>query len=142
MGRQTECTPEIAERLAETVREVGFVKPACMLIGLPISTHNQWMEKGEAALEAGDVSSPYYSYADTIKKAVADWQLRKLGKIDRGEQGWQSAAWGLERSDFATYGTRQAVEHSGSVSTGVAPIATPAELDEQRRAMRERYGAH
>lgn len=121
MGRPTLCTPELAERIGTELQKYGFVRPVLMLLGVPERTHYDWIERGETGEE------PYATYSQTIKKAVAEWQLSRLGRISGAEQGWQSSAWSLERSDYATYGQRQQLEHSGSIATE-SPLATPAEL--------------
>jgi hypothetical protein len=57
-------------------------------------------------------------FSDAIKDAEAAAEDRWFDVVERGESGWQSRAWLLERRYRDRYGRHAKVEHSGGVVLG------------------------
>lgn len=132
MGRPTTCTTEIADQVAEHIREYGFVNVAVGLVELNRDNHYEWMARGTEDMANGLVDTPFAVYSVTIKKAQADFQAKAVKRVHGGSQGWQSSAWMLERSDPDQFALRVKQEHNHTPETH-APLS-PTELRRRREA--------
>lgn len=63
-------------------------------------TFYSWMKRGEAG------EPEYAGFFTRVKEAIGDAEGDLLTEVRRGEQGWQSRAWILERRWPAKYGRR------------------------------------
>jgi len=117
-GRPTKLTPEVQQMMANAIRANAYPETAATLAGINRETFYEWLKRG-----AKEESGPYREFSNTIKKALAEGQLRDLAVIDKAANGydvektktiikgnvvetttekyrefaWQAAAWRLER---------------------------------------------
>jgi hypothetical protein len=90
VGRPTKRTPEITARIAYAIA-IGLTnEEAAALVGIDDTTLFRWQAKED--------------FCEAIASAKASRKLLRLQRIENGEQGWQSAAWALERQDPMRFG--------------------------------------
>ena len=69
----------------------------CDSLGITQPSHSHWMTQGREDVEA-EIDSLFARYFMTIKKGQADFVIDSVADIRSGRQGWQGAAWVLERT--------------------------------------------
>jgi len=98
----TKMTPEVVAACVQAMKAGAYIETASSYAGITRETLYEWLRKG-AAEEAG----PYRDFSDTIKKALADSELRDLSLIAKAaNEQWQAAAWRLERRYPERWGRR------------------------------------
>lgn len=101
MGRVTILTEEVQDRMCEAIRLGNYAPTAAEYAGIGVSTHYQWLEKGKQGV------TPYAEYAEAIKKAEADAEVRNVALIqEAAKKNWTAAAWYLERKHYDKWGRR------------------------------------
>lgn len=125
MGRQTKCTPEVAERIAEHIRAGMGRENAARLVGVHPATLHRWMAKGERNVK------PYRAFreriqqaSDTLQQEVSQTFMRGLRSKHDGT-AVHTAQWLAERLWPDVYGKRQELRHSGPDG---GPVAVAAEV--------------
>lgn len=108
IGRPRKLTEELQERICNHLRAGCYRNITCDLVGIDVSTLNDWEKKGRE----GDPD--YIGFSLAIKKAGAhpfDVALAAIfGAIDKGD--WKAAAWFLERRRPKEWGIRSGDEMS------------------------------
>src|SRR4051812_26707880 len=86
MGRPTKLTPELATALLDAIRLGVPLSLACDGAEVGIDTINEWIRRGENR-EGGRGGPPaagmYVAFAAAKKKAGADAQARRIGRIEK-----------------------------------------------------------
>ena len=78
----------------------------------------------------------YVLLAVLMKRAKAESITESVGLIrGHARQQWQAAAWYLERVDYANFGRKSAIEHSGP-DGGPIVTTSPEDLIERLRALK------
>ncbi len=145
MSRPTDLTPELADKLCDLVRGGLPLSKAAEHEGISYRTLCRWQKREDGA---------YAGFCHSLKRARAEAQVLWVGAIARGEDGWQSRAWLLERSDPKNWGRR--MEMKAKVETkDTTPeqyvkmtreqkiAAHAAAIEEERKAMEsEKAGMH
>jgi hypothetical protein len=90
---------------------------AAHLVGIDDSTLFRWQENEE--------------FCDAIASAKAHRKLLRLQKIENGEQGWQSAAWALERQDPLRFG-RPEVQMQLNQTHNTLMVVTSAAMEREK----------
>lgn len=90
MGRPCLCSHALADRIAEAILEVGYLRPACEKHCLPYSTAKQWMDHGEEALvkyfqggELGGNDVLYAYFAATVARARSELETTMAKQTKR-----------------------------------------------------------
>lgn len=113
-GSTPKLTLELIESIALPIRHGAYVETAVALAGVSRDTFYRWLKQGNK--EGGDKLTRLLS--DTIKKAMAEAEIRDLAVIDQAAQSgeWTAAAWRLERKHPDRWGRKARVqlEHTGS----------------------------
>ena len=91
MGRPTRLTPEIAKAIEDRVRLGASLSAAGESIGVATSVACEWMERGEGRSERGK-RQIYVDFAEQVRKAQAEDQLRRIGRIEQAGKGGQVVA--------------------------------------------------
>lgn len=109
MGRPTDCTPEVIERVVQALRLGHYADTAAAYGGISESTYYLWLKRGAAG------EQPYSDFSEAVKEATAAAEMRALARIRQAADGgtWQAAAWYLERRLPGKWGRREKVEMSG-----------------------------
>ena len=108
-GRPTKLTKEIINEICQLLRAGAYIETACNFVGLNKDTYYRWAKDGARAK-----SGLKKLFSDSVKKAIAEAEIRDLEEI-RKNDSWQSKAWRLERRFPERWGNRQKVELSGNV---------------------------
>jgi hypothetical protein len=96
-GGPPKITAKVVEALAAAVRRGASVPRAATGAGISERTFYRWMAAGLAEVEAGDGETLAGKLWRQVSRARADLEDELLGVVRAGAQGWQSAAWMLER---------------------------------------------
>ena len=105
-GRPTKRTPEVQRRLCDALAAGNTRRAACAFAGISDETLARWQSR-------------FVDFADAVKKAEGDAEVRNVAIIARAAQSgsWQAAAWWLERRYPEAYGRSvQTVQHSGTIT--------------------------
>lgn len=99
MARPTKRTPDREARLLDALRAGNTRKAACQYAGVAQDAFNRWLVR-------------FADFADVVKKAEADAEVRHVANIAKASQDgvWQASAWWLERRRPDDYGRRDRVE--------------------------------
>jgi transposase len=102
-GRPSKFAPPVCQKIVDVIRAGNFVQTAAEYAGVDRSTVYDWVRRGERERQG-----PYREFAEQVRKALADAEVRDLAIISKaaGEGQWQAAAWRLERKFPERYGRR------------------------------------
>jgi hypothetical protein len=107
-GRPTDCTPELAQRLAAAIRLGLPYERACEAVGIHYATMRRWIQRAEAE-DARLADNPkarpraseqvFCDFRDTVSRAEAAGELENAARVFEAGKGgdWRAAAWILER---------------------------------------------
>ena len=112
MGRPSELTPEVQEKICNAIRAGNYYEAACAYAGIGYSTFREWMVKGEKAK-----SGKYREFAETVKRAEHEAEVRMVAMWQKHmPENWQAIATFLERRYPDRWGRRNLnIEHSGEI---------------------------
>jgi transposase len=96
-GRPSKYTPEMVKALCEGLSTGNMRRAVCAFNGINTDTLYDWMKTKE-------------EFSDAVRKAEAEAEYRNVIKISLGRQGWQAAAWWLERKYHEDWGRRDRVD--------------------------------
>lgn len=91
MGRPTLLTQEIARAIEDRVRIGLPVSIAGEQVGVSASTVCQWMQRGEGQ-HPRQKRRIFVEFVERIKRAIADDQARRIGRIEQAARGGQVVA--------------------------------------------------
>lgn len=100
VGRPTEYTPELGERICDLVRAIGFEKTAAELVHIHRHTVRHWRERGERG------EAPFEDFALHLAQAKAEFVRRQLSSVE-------DPKWMLERLDREQFAATSRHELSG-----------------------------
>lgn len=129
--RPDSITEERTAHMETLLKSGSFVQVACQVVGIPYSTHKDWMEKGRA----DDAAPQYRIYCQRIEqaRAVGEDNLVKVVASSAIED-WRAAAWMLERMEPERWGRRSVNASGGPRSDG------PVEETPLKRLLAEMRG--
>lgn len=115
-GRPTKLTKEIQDTICKAIRAGAYIETASALAGLDKTTFYDWLRRGEREQEG-----IYFDFSHSIKKAIAEAEMRDILRIDQAAQeNWTASAWRLERRFPQRWGKKDKlsadIEHSGSIT--------------------------
>jgi len=99
MARPTKRTPALEQRLMGALRAGNTRRAAASFAGVSEDSLQRWERRSAA-------------FADALKKAEADAEVRHVANIAKAAQDgtWQASAWWLERRRPDDYGRRERVD--------------------------------
>ena len=121
VGRPTTLTPELAERLAAAVSQVGCLSTAARSCGVPRSLVCEWVSRGLGLDPDRRPTALFAEFADAVERARGEFEIERIRLTTaaaRAPSNWRANAWLLERWDPARYGRRRLVDTSGMVPIG------------------------
>ena len=106
-GRPTKLTPELQEKICNTLADGNYVAAICDYVGIAEKTFYEWMQRGERNAPS-DQAAGYPEFYQAVKKARSTAEIVSVARIRRaGADGqWQADAWFLERSNPKRWGRR------------------------------------
>lgn len=123
-GRPHTITEERIAQMELMLKQGSLLEVACGVIGIPLSTHHEWMQKGRDET-APKSWAPYRAYAQRIDKARAVGEDNLVRIIaDAAVEDWKAAAFLLERGHPGRWGKRS-VNAYAAPETPVAPEDKP-----------------
>lgn len=127
MSRPSIINDDIINKIEEALLAGNYILTACEWAGISKDAYYDWLHKGEDP-EADDI---YKRFADTVKKARAEAEVRNVANIQRAANSgtWQASAWWLERSFHERWGRK--TELSG-------PNQGPIQVEVSREELTQR----
>lgn len=135
-GRPTKLSRELANAVAELVRQGAYWEEAALSIGISRASLYAWREEGEADLEHGR-DTVFSHFLDAITRASAEAEAQAASALYRHRfTDWRAALAFLERRNPAQWGKREHVEHSGTVRTPEPELVEPESDEHRARVLR------
>lgn len=97
MARPSKLNDELISKMAIKISEGLPIPYTCGLFGVVEHSFYNWMKQGEEDFK-NEVESLYSSFFHAIKKAQSEYVDNAGRDIRSGRNGWQGAAWWLERT--------------------------------------------
>ena len=113
--RPSKLTEKLIEQMHSKLIKGLPISSCCDLLLITNRSHTNWMQQGEADVEAG-IETLYSAYFLTIKKSRAEFEEIALADIHSGRPGWQGAAWVLERTNQKYMPKQEFVAEEGKVN--------------------------
>ena len=99
-GRPSSLTPEVKDRLIQSVSTGNYYEQACQYAGISYRTFRNWMVQGEAAQ-----SGQYFQFFQDIKKAEAQAEITAVAYWrSQMPTSWQAARDFLSRRYHERWG--------------------------------------
>jgi hypothetical protein len=117
-GRPTTLTPALSEQIIALVRDVGALATAARCAGVPVSVAREWRARGFGNDPNRPRTAVYASFADGVEKARGEFVARRIRRIEQAAEGgtWTADAWAVERVDPDTWGRRDRLDVSGTIT--------------------------
>jgi hypothetical protein len=117
-GRPTTLTPALSEQIIALVRDVGALATAARCAGVPVSVAREWLARGFGNDPNRPRTALYASSADGVEKARGEFVARRIRRIEQAAEGgtWTADAWAVERVDPDTWGRRDRLDVSGTMT--------------------------
>jgi len=106
-GQPTKLNPKRQARFCRLLKEGNYLETAAYGCGVTPQTIYNWLNVGYA-----QDSGAERKFFDAVKLAAAQAEIDALKTAKAGAQGWQSAAWFLERRYPTRYARREFVYDS------------------------------
>ena len=147
MARPTKLTPQVRERIAESIRAGAYAEQAARAAGITPSTYYDWIKRGEAG------ERPFSEFSDAVRACEAEAEVAAITVLrDAAQTGeWRAAAHYLERRHPERWGRRERhhvesrVEHADTTKEDfdaqVEELVAEVQQEADRRAearLRER----
>jgi hypothetical protein len=99
-GRKPEILADSdrVERILNAIRLGLSIRDACEYAGIGTTSYYEIQEKAKAGME------PYASFAEQLKKAMIEREMRLLANLEQHNANWLVSAWRLERMFPEKYG--------------------------------------
>ena len=98
MARPSKLDERLIEDMAREIEDGLPIQYACDLFGITRMSYLNWMQRGEEDYN-NENETIYSTFFAAIKKAYATFVKESKQTIRSGRQGWQGAAWWLERTN-------------------------------------------
>ncbi|MDQ0417577.1 transposase-like protein [Croceifilum oryzae] len=134
-GRPEKLTPEIQQKIVDSLRMGNYIETAAAYSGISKSTLYDWLKKG-----AREENGKYKNFSDAVQKAMAEAEMRDVAVISQAsKENWQASAWRLERKYPNRWGRKTQHEISGKDGKPIeiAPKQLLADKLEQLAKKRE-----
>lgn len=142
-GRPDTITEDKVQEFERLLTAGTYIETACMVVGVPRSTFNDWMVRGK---REGNEHKVYQAFRQRIEAAMAKFEARHAANIAKAgvEGNWQASAWLLERTAPERYAkpsqrahAQQAIgptaEGQANAGSGIAGIVEAARRGTQAR---------
>jgi hypothetical protein len=96
-GRPSKFNQTLAKGIIEDIAQLVPYTIAAEAHQIDRSTLYDWINKGFADIQAGKTKTEFAQFSNAIKKSQCQAVKKLLEDIKKGEKGWQSRAWILER---------------------------------------------
>jgi hypothetical protein len=97
---------KIQQEILDFLSEGNYLYVACEAAGTSYDCFHHWQRRWE---DDDPVAQVFDNFFKAVKKAIALGEVNNLRTVTRGELGWQSAAWKLERRSHKRWGKKEIV---------------------------------
>lgn len=97
VSRPSKFNQTLAEGIIDDVSNLVPYTIAAEAHQISRATLHRWINKGLEDIQSGKTNTEFAQFCDTIKKSQCKAIKALLDDIKKGEKGWQSRAWLLER---------------------------------------------
>lgn len=104
MARPSKLDNEMILLIKKSVRDGNFITTACAANGITRDCYYKWLERGKESEKDKKYDDIYYQFLYAIKKAEGQAEEDLISELRKGDLGWQSKAWMLERRFRSKYG--------------------------------------
>lgn len=94
LQRPRALTIDVQRKIIELLAAGNYLQVACEASGLTYDCFRHWQKRWE---QDDPIAQEFADFFKAIKVAVSHGECKALGDVRHGQQGWQSAAWFLER---------------------------------------------
>jgi hypothetical protein len=117
-GRPTTLTAELSAQIVSLVGEVGALATAARCAGVPVRVAREWVARGLGNDPDRSCTPLFAAFAHGVEKARGDFVARRIRRIEQAaEDGtWTADAWAVERIDPDTWGRKDRVDVSGTIT--------------------------
>src|SRR4029453_4815666 len=100
------------------VRDVGALATAARCAGVPVSEAREWRARGFGNDPNKPRTAGYAFFAEGGEKARGEFVARRIRRIEQAAEGgtWTADAWAVERVDPDTWGRRDRLDVSGTIT--------------------------
>lgn len=91
MGRPSQLTPEVQERVTNALVVGSTIKDAAGAAGIPYSTLQSWLERGrraDALDDPPDTEAPYLGFLGAVETARSQAAVRAVTTLRQAITGW------------------------------------------------------
>jgi hypothetical protein len=97
MGRPSKFNSSLAKKIIDDIAQLVPFTIAAEANQINRSTLYDWINQGLADIQAGKTNTELAKFSSAIKKSQCVAVKELLNEVKKGEKGWQSRAWILER---------------------------------------------
>lgn len=116
-GRPTKLDSARSARIIALIRAGNYIETAAAEAGIGSTTFRDWLKRGRRDADAGR-ETDFSRFADDVEQAqAASEAILVTGIATAAKKDWRAAAFLLERKWPLKFGSRQKIEHEGSVLT-------------------------
>lgn len=105
--RPQALTEDKQKIILQHLQDGHWLKTAVLASGISTVTYYYWKKRFD---ESDPSASHLVDFFNHVKVAEAQAQVVHLGRIRRGEQGWQASAWFLERRHAEQWGKKTVIQ--------------------------------
>ena len=107
---QRQISPRLIQAICRDLRAGNYKSVAAGANGVNASTFSHWEKRGREDIAKGQPATIYAALYQAVKRAADLGEKELLGIIRKAAQGWQGAAWILERTRPDRYAKRERID--------------------------------
>jgi hypothetical protein len=108
----------LSAQIVALVRDVGALATAARCAGVPVRVAREWLARGLGNDPDRQCTPLYADFAHAVEKARGEFVARRIRRIEQAAEGgtWTADAWAVERIDPDTWGRKDRVDVSGTIT--------------------------
>lgn len=108
MGRKSKLTTDVQDKIVQALRAGNYFETACEYAGVSPSTAYEWIQRGEGRHPKRRRTKVYAEFAEAVKKAAANAEVKNVAVIQQAtNDSWRAAAWWLQRRFPSRWGRQE-----------------------------------
>ncbi len=80
-GRPCLLTPDLQAKICQYIAAGNYLSTACAAVGISPDSYHNWIERGQAEIDAGDTAGQFFGFIHAIKRAEADREAIIVGRL-------------------------------------------------------------
>ena len=91
-GRPTKLTPAVQEQVVKALAAGNYFETACAYAGIDRMTGLEWIRRGEGRMRNRAANEVYAEFADAVRKASTDAEVRTVANWQKAvPEDWRAA---------------------------------------------------